>query len=72
MRKTAGIAEIFLQPGELYFGGRHTRIRTLLCSCVSQVSWRPELLVGGMRHLILPLGDIPTAILANMAGRSKA
>ena len=27
MRKPNGIIEIFLQPGELYFGDRYTRIR---------------------------------------------
>ncbi|WP_409525196.1 chemotaxis protein CheD [Nitrincola sp. MINF-07-Sa-05] len=46
--------EIFLQPGELYFGGRDTRIRTLLGSCVSLVIWHPQLHVGGMCHFMLP------------------
>lgn len=54
MGKPKGMVEIFLQPGELYFGDRHTRIRTLLGSCVSLVSWHPELLVGGMCHFMLP------------------
>lgn len=59
MRKPAGIVEIFLQPGELYFGDRYTRIRTLLGSCVSLVSWHPELLIGGMCHFMLPTRPQP-------------
>lgn len=48
------IIEIFLQPGELYFGDRSTRIRTVLGSCVSLVFWHPHLLAGGMCHFMLP------------------
>jgi len=40
------VIDIFLQPGELYFGDRHTRIRTVLGSCVSVVFWHPEKLLG--------------------------
>jgi chemotaxis protein CheD len=54
MHKPAQIIEIFLQPGELYFGGRDTRIRTILGSCVSLVFWHPRALVGGMCHFMLP------------------
>ncbi|MGD0958193.1 MAG: chemotaxis protein CheD [Methylomonas sp.] len=46
--------DIFLQPGELYFGDRETRIRTLLGSCVSITLWHPLLLIGGMCHYMLP------------------
>lgn len=46
--------EIFLQPGEVYFGDRNTRIRTLLGSCVAVVMWHPERLLGGMCHYMLP------------------
>ena len=46
--------EVFLQPGDYYFGGRDTRIRTLLGSCVSMTFWHPRLLVGGMCHYMLP------------------
>lgn len=49
-----GIIEIFLQPGEWYFGDRYTRIRTVLGSCVSAVFWHPDLSVGGMCHYVLP------------------
>lgn len=54
MRKPESIIEIFLQPGELYFGDRHTRIRTVLGSCVSLVFWHPHWLLGGMCHYMLP------------------
>lgn len=46
--------EIFLQPGDLYFGDRETRIRTVLGSCVSLVFWHPRQSVGGMCHYMLP------------------
>jgi len=54
MHKPDHIIEIFLQPGELYFGDRATRIRTVLGSCVSLVFWHPQMLVGGMCHFMLP------------------
>lgn len=46
--------EIFLQPGDLYFGDRGTRIRTVLGSCVSLVFWHSRQRVGGMCHYMLP------------------
>ena len=54
-----GVIDIFLQPGELYFGDRHTRIRTLLGSCVSLVFWHPRHRVGGMCHYMLPFRSPP-------------
>lgn len=54
MRKPDGVVEIFLQPGEIYFGDRYTRLRTVLGSCVSLVFWHPQDLVGGMCHFMLP------------------
>ena len=54
MHKPAHAIEIFLQPGEVYFGERDTRIRTLLGSCVAVTMWHPEMLVGGMCHYMLP------------------
>ncbi len=53
-QKPAHVVEIFLQPGEIYFGDRDTRIRTLLGSCVAVVMWHPKLLIGGMCHYMLP------------------
>lgn len=54
MLKPDDVIEIFLQPGEFYFGERDTRIRTLLGSCVSVTMWHPKLLIGGMCHYMLP------------------
>lgn len=50
----AASVEIFLDPGDTYFGGRDTRIRTVLGSCVSIVFWHPVRLLGGMCHYMLP------------------
>ncbi len=46
--------DIFLQPGEVYFGDRSTRLRTILGSCVSITFWHPRHLLGGMCHFMLP------------------
>jgi chemotaxis protein CheD len=46
--------EVFLQPGEYYFSGPDTRIRTVLGSCVSIVFWHPHRRLGGMCHYMLP------------------
>ncbi|MBL4609123.1 chemotaxis protein CheD [Halopseudomonas sp.] len=46
--------DIFLHPGEWYFGDEHTRIRTLLGSCVAVTLWHPGYKVGGMCHFMLP------------------
>ncbi len=47
------VSDIFLNPGEYYFGGPNIRLRTLLGSCVSIVLWHPRLHVGGMCHYLL-------------------
>lgn len=54
MQRDSLVIDIFLQPGELYFGDRDTRIRTVLGSCVSITFWHPRLLIGGMCHYMLP------------------
>ncbi|QXI31163.1 chemotaxis protein CheD [Pseudomonas vanderleydeniana] len=59
MRKPKGVIEVFLQPGELYFSDRYTRLRTLLGSCVSIVLWHREALLGGMCHYLLPTSCHP-------------
>jgi len=46
--------DIFLQPGEVYFGDSETRIRTLLGSCVAVTWWHPRLKVGAMCHFLVP------------------
>lgn len=54
MKKPAHVIEIYLQPGEWWFGDQDTRIRTVLGSCVSLVVWHPQRLIGGMCHYMLP------------------
>lgn len=46
--------DIFLQPGDFYFGKAPARIRTLLGSCVAITMWHPQRLLGGMCHYMLP------------------
>lgn len=54
MNKLDASIEIFLQPGDFYFGDRSVRIRTLLGSCVAITVWHPQRLIGGMCHYMLP------------------
>lgn len=54
MDKPAHTVDIFLQPGDVFFGGRDTRIRTVLGSCVAITMWHPGMLAGGMCHYMLP------------------
>lgn len=54
MHKPDHVIEIFLQPGDFYFGDANTRIRTILGSCVSITMWHPTRLIGGMCHFQLP------------------
>lgn len=48
------VLEVYLHPGEWFFGDAGTRIRTLLGSCVSFTVWHPSRLIGGMCHYMLP------------------
>lgn len=54
MQKPSHVIEIFLQPGELWFGDHTTRIRTILGSCVAVTLWHPRRRIGGMCHFMLP------------------
>lgn len=54
MNDADSILEIFLQPGEFYFGEDSTRVRTVLGSCVAMTLWHPRLRIGGMCHYMLP------------------
>lgn len=40
--------------GRYIFGDSHTRVRTLLGSCVAIVVWHPQRKIGGMCHYVLP------------------
>lgn len=48
------VHEVTLAPGEFFFGGGHTRIHTLLGSCVAITLWHPQRHIGGMCHFLLP------------------
>jgi chemotaxis protein CheD len=52
------IIDVYLQPGEFYFGDANTRIRTVLGSCVAITMWHPGERVGGMCHYLLPTRDM--------------
>lgn len=54
MEAPKDVIDIFLQPGDFYFGEEKTRIRTLLGSCVAITLWHPRLHIGGMCHYMLP------------------
>lgn len=53
MRFAADAIEIFLHPGDVYFGDQSTRIRTVLGSCVAITLWHPRKKIGGMCHYML-------------------
>lgn len=55
-----GCIEIFLNPGECYFGDQDTRVRTLLGSCVAVTMWHPQLRLGGMCHFLVPRRTSPS------------
>jgi chemotaxis protein CheD len=46
--------DVFLKPGEFYFGGSGASVATVLGSCVSLTLWHPRLRIGGMCHYLLP------------------
>lgn len=46
--------DIFLQPGDYWFGGADTCIRTLLGSCVAITLWNAKRKLGAMCHIMLP------------------
>lgn len=48
------VIDIFLQPGEIYFGDADTCIRTVLGSCIAITLWHPGRRIGGMCHFMLP------------------
>lgn len=51
--------DIYLKPGEWFFGaGRHC-VHTLLGSCVAIVLWHPQRHLGAMTHCMLPRRPSP-------------
>ncbi|OPB13590.1 chemotaxis protein CheD [Pseudomonas fluorescens] len=53
--------EVFLNPGEWFFGAGEIRLRTVLGSCVALVFWHPRRLLGGMCHFLLPQRAVPNS-----------
>ncbi|MDP5460379.1 chemotaxis protein CheD [Alishewanella sp. SMS8] len=45
---------VFLKPGEWFFGKGQGKVSTILGSCVSVVLWHPEKHVLGVSHILLP------------------
>lgn len=54
MKKNIDRTEVYLQPGDFYFGDKSARISTLLGSCVAITLWHPKKQIGGMCHYMLP------------------
>lgn len=52
--QTTEYIDVFLNPGDLFFGQGAVRIRTLLGSCVAVTLWNPRTRAGGMCHFMLP------------------
>jgi len=48
------MSDIFLMPGEFYFGNDCRSVKTLLGSCVAITMWSKSLKLGGMCHYKLP------------------
>lgn len=48
------VIDVFLTPGDFYFGDDYTRIRTVLGSCVAITLWHRTRRIGGMCHFMLP------------------
>ena len=53
------VETVVLRPGDFHFGGGHTRISTLLGSCVSITLWHPRKRIGGMCHYMMAERDRP-------------
>lgn len=47
-------ADVFLQPGQFWFGGGAVLVRTLLGSCVAITLWHRHERLGGVCHYMLP------------------
>ena len=64
----ASLAEVYLQPGELYLARSPVMIRTILGSCVGATFWSARLGVGALCHAQLPRSPIPSAGLSVAQG----
>lgn len=59
--------QVFLLPGQWYFGANGAIVRTLLGSCVALTLWHPHRHMGGMCHYLLPTRTRPPS--ASLDGR---
>ncbi len=59
--------ELFLHPGEFYFGDDKNSVGTILGSCIAICLWHPRLHIGGMCHFVLPDRQVP--LNADQIGR---
>jgi chemotaxis protein CheD len=48
------LAEVYLQPGEMFIACEPSIIRTLLGSCVGVTFWNERLGIGALCHAVLP------------------
>jgi chemotaxis protein CheD len=48
------LAEVYLQPGEVYLARSPTLLKTVLGSCVGVTFWSPRLGMGALCHGVLP------------------
>lgn len=48
------LADVYLQPGEMFLAREPTMIRTLLGSCVGVSFWSARLGIGALCHALLP------------------
>ena len=64
--------EIFVHPCEVWFGGGHVRLRTILGSCVAITLWHPTLRVGGMCHYMTSCRHVQRANQTNGCHAEKA
>ena len=48
------MTQLFLAPGEIWFGGADVKLRTLLGSCIALTVWHPQRRIGGLCHVMLP------------------
>lgn len=61
-------SEIFLHPGQYFFGDHRHLVKTLLGSCVSVTMWHRARRLGGMCHLMLP-ERISAGMIKKLDGR---
>ncbi len=54
MTEPQAINDIFLAPGDFFFGDELNRVRTTLGSSIAVIAWHPTKKIGGICHYLLP------------------